>query len=65
MIYINCDWPVTDATYQISLKSVHRFWRRCLRFSPYLGMAVPPVPDEKLFKVFTIYGHGGHLGKVT
>ena len=64
MIYINCDGQ-SLMLHTKSLKSVHRFWRRCLRFSPYLGMAVPPVPDEKLFKVFTIYGHGGHLGKVT
>ena len=26
----------------------------------------PPVPEKKFFfKVFTIYGHGGHLGHVT
>ena len=23
------------------------------------------VPGKKIFKVFTIYGHGGHLGHVT
>ena len=23
------------------------------------------VPKKKIFKVFTIYGHGGHLGHVT
>ena len=23
------------------------------------------VPEEKILKVFTIYGHGGHLGHVT
>ena len=47
MIYINCDGPVPDATYQVSLKSSHRFqWR-------------------SFIKVFTIYGHGSHLGHVT
>ena len=25
----------------------------------------PPVPEKKIFKVFTIYGCGGHLGHVT
>ena len=25
----------------------------------------PPVPEKKFFMVFTIYGHGGHLGHVT
>ena len=25
----------------------------------------PPVLEKKIFKVFTIYGHGGHLGYVT
>ena len=25
----------------------------------------PPVPEKILFKVFTIYGRGGHLGHVT
>ena len=25
----------------------------------------PPVPEKYTFKVFTIYGHGGHLGHVT
>ena len=25
----------------------------------------PPVPEKMFFKVFTIYGHGGHLGHVT
>ena len=25
----------------------------------------PPVLEEKILKVFTIYGHGGHLGHVT
>ena len=24
-----------------------------------------PVPEEKIFKDYTIYGHGGHLGHVT
>ena len=24
-----------------------------------------PVPEEKIFKGFTIYGHDGHLGHVT
>ena len=24
-----------------------------------------PVPEMKFLKVFTIYGHGGHLGHVT
>ena len=24
-----------------------------------------PVPEKKIFMVFTIYGHGGHLGHVT
>ena len=24
-----------------------------------------PSPEEKIFKVFTIYGHGGYLGHVT
>ena len=23
------------------------------------------VPEKKILKVFTIYGHGGHLGHVT
>ena len=25
----------------------------------------PAVPEEKILKCFTIYGHGGHLGHVT
>ena len=25
----------------------------------------PPVLEKKIFKVFAIYGHGGHLGLVT
>ena len=26
----------------------------------------PPVPEKKIFlMVFTVYGHGGHLGHVT
>ena len=25
----------------------------------------PAVPEKKIFKVFTIYGHGSHLGHVT
>ena len=25
----------------------------------------PPVPKKKIFKGFTIYGHGGHLSHVT
>ena len=25
----------------------------------------PPVPEKKILKGFTIYGHGGHLGHVT
>ena len=25
----------------------------------------PPVQKKKIFKGFTIYGHGGHLGHVT
>ena len=25
----------------------------------------PPVLEKKIFKVFTIYGHGSHLGHVT
>ena len=25
----------------------------------------PPVPEKKILKDFTIYGHGGHLGHVT
>ena len=25
----------------------------------------PPVLEKKIFKVFTIYGRGGHLGHVT
>ena len=24
-----------------------------------------PVPEKKIFRVFTIYGRGGHLGYVT
>ena len=24
-----------------------------------------PVPEKKIFKGFTIYGHGGHFGHVT
>ena len=24
-----------------------------------------PVPDKNIFKMFTIYGHGGHIGHVT
>ena len=27
---------------------------------------IPPVPEKKIFgRVYTIYGHGGHLGHVT
>ena len=25
----------------------------------------PPVPEERIFKSFTIYGRGGNLGHVT
>ena len=41
MIYTNYDGPESpDATYQVSLKSVHRFQRRrFLRFLQYMGMA--------------------------
>ena len=46
MAYTNYDGPVPNATYQVSMKSVHRFQRR------------------RFLKVFTIYGHGGHLGNV-
>ena len=24
-----------------------------------------PVPEKKILRVFSIYGHGGHLGHVT
>ena len=35
---------------------------RC--YTPSFVEIGPPVP-EKIFMVFTIYGHGGHLGHVT
>ena len=40
---------VPDATYQVSRSLVNWFWGRRFKF----------------LKVFTIYGHGGHIGNVT
>ena len=36
-----------------------------ISLNAYSGLALPPVPEKKIFMVFIIYGHGGHLGHVT
>ena len=36
---------------------------RC--FIPSFVEIGPPVPEKKILRGFTIYGHGGHLGHVT
>ena len=34
-------------------------------FMPSFNTIRLPVLEKKIFKVLTIYGHGGHLGQVT
>ena len=34
-------------------------------YIPSFMKSSPPVLEKKILKVFTIYGHGGHLGHVT